>query len=313
MMDPLGLSLENFDAVGKWRTLGESSAPIDASGRLPDGTTFEGPAGLREALLRSDRFVATLTEKMLTYALGPRARVLRRAGRARDRARGGAERLSLLVADRGRRAERAVPDAARRRWRGAGGPQRQDRGEQEETPMFITKTALPRRTFLRGLGAALALPLLDAMVPALSALAQTPAQPAPPARVRLHAERRRAELHGHQLLDAGRRGRDLRAVADPDAARAVPRSAGRRQRPGAAPGRRARRRRQRRSHARHQLVADRRAPQAHRRRRRAQRHLGRSDRGGGARQGHGAAVARARASTSTSWPASARTATAART
>jgi mono/diheme cytochrome c family protein len=70
MMDPLGLSLENFDAVGKWRALGESSAPIDASGRLPDGTPFEGPAGLREALLRSDRFVATLTEKMLTYALG---------------------------------------------------------------------------------------------------------------------------------------------------------------------------------------------------------------------------------------------------
>jgi mono/diheme cytochrome c family protein len=70
MMDPLGLSLENFDAVGKWRVLGESSSPIDATGRLPDGTPFEGPAGLRDALLRSDRFVATLTEKMLTYALG---------------------------------------------------------------------------------------------------------------------------------------------------------------------------------------------------------------------------------------------------
>jgi hypothetical protein len=70
MMDPLGLSLENFDAVGKWRVLGESSTPIDATGRLPDGTPFEGPAGLRDALLRSDRFVATLTEKMLTYALG---------------------------------------------------------------------------------------------------------------------------------------------------------------------------------------------------------------------------------------------------
>jgi hypothetical protein len=69
-MDPLGLSLENFDAVGKWRTLGESSAPIDASGQLPDGTAFTGPAGLRSALLRSDRFVATFTEKMMTYALG---------------------------------------------------------------------------------------------------------------------------------------------------------------------------------------------------------------------------------------------------
>jgi len=69
-MDPLGLSLENFDAVGKWRALGESSAPIDATGKLPDGTPFEGPQGLRDALLRSDRFVATLTEKLLTYALG---------------------------------------------------------------------------------------------------------------------------------------------------------------------------------------------------------------------------------------------------
>jgi mono/diheme cytochrome c family protein len=70
MMDPLGLSLENFDAVGKWRTLGESSAPIDAAGVLPDGTKFTGPMGLRTALLGSNRFVATLTEKMLTYALG---------------------------------------------------------------------------------------------------------------------------------------------------------------------------------------------------------------------------------------------------
>ncbi len=70
MMDPLGLSLENFDAVGKWRTLGESGEQIDASGALPNGTAFEGPEGLRQALLQSNRFVATLTEKMLTYALG---------------------------------------------------------------------------------------------------------------------------------------------------------------------------------------------------------------------------------------------------
>jgi hypothetical protein len=70
MMDPLGFSLENFDAIGRWRTLGESSAPIDASGMSPDGTRFEGPDGLRAALLQSDRFVATLTEKMMVYALG---------------------------------------------------------------------------------------------------------------------------------------------------------------------------------------------------------------------------------------------------
>jgi len=63
-------SLENYDAIGRWRTLGESATPIDASGMSPDGARFEGPDGLRSALLRSDRFVATLTEKLLTYALG---------------------------------------------------------------------------------------------------------------------------------------------------------------------------------------------------------------------------------------------------
>ena len=70
MMDPLGLSLENFDAVGKWRTLGESSASVDASGVFPDGSKFEGAAGLKQMLLQSDRFVPTVTEKLMTYALG---------------------------------------------------------------------------------------------------------------------------------------------------------------------------------------------------------------------------------------------------
>jgi len=70
MMDPLGLALENFDAVGRWRSLDESGGPINASGAMPDGTTFDGPDGLRQALLGSDRFVMTLTEKLMTYALG---------------------------------------------------------------------------------------------------------------------------------------------------------------------------------------------------------------------------------------------------
>ena len=71
IMDPLGLSLENFDAVGRLRTLGESSEPIDASGGLPDGTKFAGVAGLRNALLtKSDQVVTTVTEKLMTYALG---------------------------------------------------------------------------------------------------------------------------------------------------------------------------------------------------------------------------------------------------
>ena len=70
-MDPLGLSLENFDMVGRWREVDESLIPIDASGVLPDGTKFDGPSGLRTVILgEPDRFVRTLTEKMLVYALG---------------------------------------------------------------------------------------------------------------------------------------------------------------------------------------------------------------------------------------------------
>ena len=71
LMDPPGFALEQFDAVGRYRTRNEANAPIDASGVLPDGTAFEGAAGLREALLgRPDLFVTTLTEKLLIYALG---------------------------------------------------------------------------------------------------------------------------------------------------------------------------------------------------------------------------------------------------
>jgi hypothetical protein len=84
-MDPIGFALENFDAVGRWRTStpymltvedekwrrNDADAPLDASGVLPDGTTFEGPAGLKRALLkRPGEFVMTLTEKLMIYALG---------------------------------------------------------------------------------------------------------------------------------------------------------------------------------------------------------------------------------------------------
>jgi mono/diheme cytochrome c family protein len=69
-MDPLGFALENFDAIGKWRTT-EGQSPIDASGVLPDGTKFAGPDEFRNALLaHRDEFVRTFTEKLLTYALG---------------------------------------------------------------------------------------------------------------------------------------------------------------------------------------------------------------------------------------------------
>lgn len=69
-MDPLGFSLENFDALGKWRTSIET-LPIDASGSLPDGTKFEGISGLRELLAgHQEDFARTFTQKLLAYALG---------------------------------------------------------------------------------------------------------------------------------------------------------------------------------------------------------------------------------------------------
>ena len=70
IMDPIGLALENFDAVGAWRTMDGATA-IDASGQLSDGRRIDGPVSLRDALLRRrDVFVRTVTEKLLTYALG---------------------------------------------------------------------------------------------------------------------------------------------------------------------------------------------------------------------------------------------------
>jgi hypothetical protein len=69
-MDPVGLALENFDAVGRWRTE-EHGEPIVATAKLVDGTEIDGADDLRAALVKySDRFVQTLTEKLMTYALG---------------------------------------------------------------------------------------------------------------------------------------------------------------------------------------------------------------------------------------------------
>ena len=71
LMDPVGLSMENFDAIGRWRNRNEAGTAVDAAGDLPDGSTFEGVSGLRDALMaRPEQFVGTMTEKLLTYALG---------------------------------------------------------------------------------------------------------------------------------------------------------------------------------------------------------------------------------------------------
>ena len=71
IMDPIGLSLENFDAIGRYRNRTAGFEPLDVEGSFPDGTTFDGAGGLRETLLdRSDQFVRTLASKLLTYSLG---------------------------------------------------------------------------------------------------------------------------------------------------------------------------------------------------------------------------------------------------
>jgi hypothetical protein len=70
MMDPIGFTLENFDAVGKWRA-SEFGKRLDVAGQLSDGSKIDGPAGLRDGLIRySPQFVRVVTEKLFTYALG---------------------------------------------------------------------------------------------------------------------------------------------------------------------------------------------------------------------------------------------------
>ena len=78
MMDPLGFPLENFDATGRWRTTedtgvaGELGPTIDPSGVTPDGSEFDGANGLRQILASRKEFIGTLTERLVTYAVGRR-------------------------------------------------------------------------------------------------------------------------------------------------------------------------------------------------------------------------------------------------
>jgi hypothetical protein len=72
IMDPIGFSLENFDATGRWR-IKDGEFAVDATGVMYDGTRLDGPAGLRDALLaHKDAFLLSFTEALMTYALGRR-------------------------------------------------------------------------------------------------------------------------------------------------------------------------------------------------------------------------------------------------
>ena len=100
MIDPPGFALENFDALGRWREVDTAFAPLDASGQLPDGSAFAGLEEFRALLLaRSERFVTTLTEKLLTYALGRGLEPYDMPGVRRIVREAGAEdyRLSALI------------------------------------------------------------------------------------------------------------------------------------------------------------------------------------------------------------------------
>ena len=71
MIDPLGFALEKFDVIGGWRTIDEAGKPVDASGATVGGDRVDGLRGLRALLLaQPEQFPRTVTEKLLTYALG---------------------------------------------------------------------------------------------------------------------------------------------------------------------------------------------------------------------------------------------------
>jgi hypothetical protein len=154
-MDPLGFALENYDAVGRWRTQAASLA-IDASGALPDGTRFEGARGLIEAILRRpDAFATTVTERLLTYAIGrgpeyfdaPAVRTIRRDAAAQD------YRFSAIVLGIVKSVPFQMRTAAYTSPRvgpafQAGLRQTTTKSGSESTDHVHQPMALPRRTFL---------------------------------------------------------------------------------------------------------------------------------------------------------------------
>ena len=145
VMDPLGLALENFDATGMWRDRDRyAGAAIDSSGVLPDGTPVNGPDDLRQALTRRpEQFVQTFAEGLLTYATGRKLEAYDMPTVRRIVTRRGGQRLPVLGAGPGGRAQRPVPDAARA---AAGGDaDGTEVGAGFSRPMGRLKPALRRR------------------------------------------------------------------------------------------------------------------------------------------------------------------------
>ena len=141
VIDPLGFALENFDVIGGWRTDDESGKPVDASGTTVSGAKVEGLSGLRTLLLEQpEQFPRTVTEKLLSYALGRRLEYYDRPA-----------------------VRKIVRDAAAQQYRWSSiilGIVREshvfDAGitiMEKSAMTFLTAKSLPRRTVLRGLGA----------------------------------------------------------------------------------------------------------------------------------------------------------------
>ena len=155
-----------------------TAIPVDASASLPDGSQFRGRrrAAARSLPSHHDDFARTFTQKLLAYALGavstrydlPAVRAI-----AREASRNGYRWSSIIL---GVATSTPFTMSTAQGPRAARQPRRSARRRQRST-MLITKKAIPRRTVLRGIGATLALPLLDAMVPALTALQKTAAKP----------------------------------------------------------------------------------------------------------------------------------------
>ena len=272
-MDPLGFALENYDGVGKWRDQGRRHRRSTLRANCPTAPQFEGPAGLKKA----SGIAATATnsstrpsEKLLTYALGrgleyydkPAVRAITRDSRQGQ--------LPHVGADHGDREEHTVSD------------------EEDPGTMIITKKHLPRRTFLRGLGTTLALPLLDSMMPALAAAGSRDQVAGAPG-VRLCSERASFWPRGRPPP----KGRASNSRRTHEGAGAVPRTPAGAHRPGADQRPGAGRRRGRPC-ARGRHLADRRPSEEDRRRGHPRGHLGRPDCRARVGQEHATGFARAR-------------------
>ena len=186
VIDPYGLALENFTATGRWRDHDDAAdAPIDASTTLPSGKPITGSVELTAALLeREDQLVQALAHKLMMYAVGreleyfdmPQVRAVVQDAADED------YRFSAIVTGIVRSDAFRMQGAAAHQIRfssgvfGGNGRERVRR-VRRVAAMFLTKKHLSRRTVLQAAGVSLGLPLLDAMIPAATALAQTAAAP----------------------------------------------------------------------------------------------------------------------------------------